>query len=391
MRRLFAASLCLACSAALARAADADGVVYSDDFATLRSGWGTADGVQSVADNKLLLNPKPDTIYASLYTDRSFADADIRVKVSQTKGDLASPFGLAFWGVDYSNYYVARIRSNGVCWVGRKMGGKWLSPVYSEEKPAVRKGLGETNELRVVTRGRLATVYVNGQQIAEFRGYPPTEPGKIGVYAESGPEQITWAASELTVRELPAQPAARSASDESLLVADDFTSYDPAWGNPDKFWKAASGRMTVTLDPQLNSRALYSGSFFSDVDARVKVSQSQGDLNQPAGLIFWAVDTGNYAVFMMQSDGTLFVGRRADKKWTLNSLSGGKDFKQGLGRAHELRVVTNGNKAKLYCDGREIATYTGFPPEGGGRVGLHAESGEHPATWAYSAFEVRKP
>ena len=65
----------------------------------------------------------------------------------------------------------------------------------------VLKGIGRVNELRVVTQGKTATVYVNEKQAASIETDALPEGGsKIGLYAGSGSEPYSWSFSDLVVR-----------------------------------------------------------------------------------------------------------------------------------------------------------------------------------------------
>jgi hypothetical protein len=65
---------------------------------------------------------------------------------------------------------------------------------------SVKKGLGQPNEMRIVTKGRLATVYVNDTQVASFKGFPPDGGSMVGLFAESGDKPYTWKFSDFSVR-----------------------------------------------------------------------------------------------------------------------------------------------------------------------------------------------
>jgi hypothetical protein len=68
--------------------------------------------------------------------------------------------------------------------VTRWSGGRFLHPVELQESPAVKKGPGAVNELRVVFSGTQATAYINGQKFADFTGQPPDGGGEVGIFAE---------------------------------------------------------------------------------------------------------------------------------------------------------------------------------------------------------------
>lgn len=176
-------------------------VLYSDDFATLDPAWGEADANMSVGGNKLVLAPNVNDSKSAFYQGTLFGDADISVKVSLAKGSIHDFAGINFWGIDWDNYYGAAISGNGVVTVVRKLKGKWLFPVEKKAQDAAIKGLGKVNELRVVTRGKLVTFYVNSKQVASFKGFPPDGDSSIGLHAESGEREAnTWQFSDLVVR-----------------------------------------------------------------------------------------------------------------------------------------------------------------------------------------------
>jgi hypothetical protein len=62
--------------------------------------------------------------------------------------------------------------------------------------------MGKTNTLRVQTKGTVATLYINGQQVESLSGQPPAGGGYVGFYAESEAAYTakeTWDISNFTV------------------------------------------------------------------------------------------------------------------------------------------------------------------------------------------------
>jgi hypothetical protein len=183
------------------RSADDASVLLSDDFATLDPAWGESDAYMSVSGNKLNLAPRAGKSYSTFYQGNLFDDADITVKVSLTSGGTDEDAGIVFWGTDLSNYYCACVSPDGRVGVMRNEKGTWLYPLQGKVFDAVIKGVGQTNELRVVTKGKTATVYVNGTQVVSLKGFPPANGSQIGLHAESGDSApYTWAFSDFVVR-----------------------------------------------------------------------------------------------------------------------------------------------------------------------------------------------
>lgn len=372
------------------RAADAE-VLFADDFATLRPGWGKASEKMTVEGNRLILNLQPNLIRDTLYGDRLFEDIDFRAKVAQIKGNTDQPGGLVFWATDHENFYLARFTADGLFSVGRRMHGRWLNPVLFPARDEVRQGLGQVNLLRVVTSGRWVTVYVNEKQVVRVNGFPPEGPSKIGVYAESGTDPATWAFSEMSVRQGPSPPEADGARDDTLLLTDDFSTLDPAWGTADEIESVSDDRLLVTLRPNLKYHNFYQGTLFENADIRMQVTQIAGGNDRPAGIVFWAANHKNYYAALLYADGTFSVARKLNDRW-LNPVSAKvrDEVRPGLGQANQLRIVTSGKWATVYLNDKQVAVLRGFPPEGGSMIGLHAESGTEPYTWAFSALSVRK-
>jgi hypothetical protein len=57
-----------------------------------------------------------------------------------------------------------------------------------------------------------------------------------------------------------------------------------------------------------------------------------------------------------------------------------------------MRVVTKGKSATVYINGKEIATFSSQPPEGGQLVGIKCPSGPNGENEAaFSGFKVTTP
>ncbi len=66
-------------------------------------------------------------------------------------------------------------------------------------------------------------------------------------------------------------------------------------------------------------------------------------------------------------------------------------IKTGVGKTNDLRVVLKGNSASCYVHDRQAADFKGFPPGGGGLVGLYSgATADSTSTLEYTNFSVRK-
>ena len=163
-------------------------VVFEDNFTDDLGGWGDdenikiADGVMSV-----LVNPKElskggnNTQFNEVFVIR---DGDICVDTMLPSSlDAAPAVGLAFWAVDYSNFYFVQVQKQGEVSIFRKASGAY-SIIFTTRPGVANWGPSARNKLRVVINGVRVSVYVNGTKIREFRGQVPENPWKFGVYAE---------------------------------------------------------------------------------------------------------------------------------------------------------------------------------------------------------------
>ncbi|HVY20857.1 MAG TPA: hypothetical protein VHA70_12385 [Bauldia sp.] len=124
-----------------------------------------------------------DKIFASpLYQDVDMC-ADMAVTAGSNMPSIY--LGLAFWAEDKDNLYTFQISPSGVAGVYRLKDGKWSTIVDDVKSEAVHQGRDKDNTLRIVTNGKDAVAYVNGEKVADFSGEPPTPGQHIGFVAQA--------------------------------------------------------------------------------------------------------------------------------------------------------------------------------------------------------------
>jgi glucose/mannose transport system substrate-binding protein len=191
-------------------------ILYEDDFTNLDPSWGTAGDILSVKDGKLVLKPALNTTQSVLNQSNVFDDADIEVEVTLSSGDPIVPGGLIFWAKDYSNFYCFSIDANGSFKISHFVIDRWLTPIGWTESNAINKGVGQANKLRVVTKGRQATAYINDKEVITINGQPPQGGGCVGISGGSVQDsQNTWEFARLRV--IATTPTAASAPAPALL------------------------------------------------------------------------------------------------------------------------------------------------------------------------------
>jgi len=192
------------CSRAMpARACMGTTVLLQDDFKTMEANWGQPSALISVQNGHLILKPALNTETEALNNGNVFTDMDACVDVMATAlgPEMQHSYGgLVFWATDLSNYYEFMVSGTGTYGIFRRLAGRWITVVNFTLNAAVKKGVNQTNQLRVVTKGNQAALYINGTQMTSLSGQPPAGGGEIGLSGAAGTKtQAVWQFSNLKI------------------------------------------------------------------------------------------------------------------------------------------------------------------------------------------------
>ncbi|MCB1499653.1 MAG: hypothetical protein KDK07_07655 [Bauldia sp.] len=192
-----------------AGACEGSQVLFEDSFESLEPTWGTPDDSFFIDSERLTIMPGYDQYYSALNTMGTYEDADICVDLEAIKADAQgnSFAGLIFWAIDYDNYYYLVVTAEQSIGVFRRQRGRVLPQLRWTRIDALKPGNGVVNQIRVVTAGNTASIYVNGEFYATMKGQPPADGQQIGVRATSPRnDRAIWAVDnmKITVPEAPA-------------------------------------------------------------------------------------------------------------------------------------------------------------------------------------------
>jgi hypothetical protein len=165
-------------------------VVFEDKFTTLDPAWGSPSAIVNVKDGKLVITPEKNTTQTIL-NQANVIPNDMEASYSLSFIKATAPTwgsGLVFWAKDYDEYYAVLINAQGWFGVQRHVANRYLLPVAWRESDAIKKGEGVENQVKVVTKGKQATVFINGKEVITLNGQPPEGGSLIGFKAASGPE-----------------------------------------------------------------------------------------------------------------------------------------------------------------------------------------------------------
>jgi hypothetical protein len=166
-------------------------VLFEDKFSSLDPSWGAPGPIMDVKDGKLIITPEQGTTQTVLNQANVFPN-DGESVFDMTFVKIPAPTwgsGLVFWAKDYGEYYAVLFNAEGWFAVQRHVAGRYLLPVAWRESDAIKKGEGAMNQIKVVTQGTKATIFVNGKELISLTGQPPKGGTLIGFKVGSGPDE----------------------------------------------------------------------------------------------------------------------------------------------------------------------------------------------------------
>lgn len=388
-----AAAAILSCSASL----HAQEVLLEDDFSSLDPSLKN-EGIVSIADNVLSIKLTKGHWWDPIYSAMLFEDADIsaKVRLPDPTAEMGAAAGIVFWALNGDDFYLLQFSDSGTCSVARATPEGWTYPMSWRNTEALKIDPEEWNDLRIVTVGRRATVYLNGEKLGTFKGRPPAGGGVVGFYASAGTEDAQADFSALKVTEPPADALGAEPDDPNVILSDNFEMLDAGWGVEAGWFGVKDGHLFIQFGAKEQYNALYMSEQFTDIDVAVKVKMVDGKDDAYCGgaITFWATDAStDFWQFEMYDNGNFGVFRRVGDQWRdvmklQAPLEAAKFDPTG---ANELRVVTVGRKATFYINGVEVGTLMGQPPKEKWYFGLFGEAGDAPVTHEFSEVVVKDP
>lgn len=180
-----------------------------------------------------------------------------------------------------------------------------------------------------------------------------------------------------------------------VLFEDKFTTLDPAWGAPSKLITVEDGKLIITGEKNLADNFLnQAGILLNDMEASYTMSiTNAANPNYGSGLLFWARDYDAWYCILINANGWFAVQQYTAGRFLLPvSWRESDAISKGEDRKNEVKVVTKGNRATIFVNGKEIISFTGQPPQGGSLIGFRVTSGpDAPNTVAFSNFRVVQP
>jgi hypothetical protein len=181
-----AAALALFAAAGAALACGTSGrLAYADAFDTFRSDWGDQDEEMKLKGGELTFAETDGQSY-TIYASPMFREVDfcLTMKVTESSAFDETYGGIIFWARDYDHYYGFQITPDGYATVF-EYADDFMMLIDDVEFSAIKQGIGAINELRVVTKGRNATFYVNDKVFDTLTSKTPPGTQHIGIAVDA--------------------------------------------------------------------------------------------------------------------------------------------------------------------------------------------------------------
>ena len=326
--------------------------------------------------------------YVSAPLSRIYTDFDVKVDARIDTQYNSKAYGLVFRREDSQNFYAFAVDpTTGEYRVRRKLDDSWTTIVPWTGSDFIKRGT-VTNEVRVVARGDVAKLFINGERV-ESVGAIDFKSGNIGLYSYNrtgnyGVEiffdnlRVYGPESELLPTPTPAPtlvPITLPPGTSELLYQDDFGDPNSGWGTVTHdhyergYWQGEYRFFVKNLNwyvPALSPTS------FTDFDLRVQARYEGGLGGKAYAVAFRRVDSDNwYAWWVDPISGSYRLNKSVRGEWTTLIGWGRSPWLQPNANSMDLRVVARGAKFQLYINDTPIDSYSDAS-HASGRVGLFA-------------------
>ncbi len=160
---------------------------------------------------------------------------------------------------------------------------------------------------------------------------------------------------------------------DTAAFSDKFDVLDPTWGEYENY-KVEDGKLVFKPPAGFNTSSINTASLYDDVDLCVEMTVLPPMQKGTCGsILIWAIDYDNYYSFQVSTEGEASFWRRQRGRWLSQiSWQAADGYNKDVGAVNDLHVTTEGNKAKLYINGKLFKEVKGSPPKEGQQVGLLA-------------------
>jgi hypothetical protein len=178
----------LLCGSAIACEGQVGKVIYEDTFADDSGGWDFTPPAAAVKPPEFVfaMSSKFSNLSSQVLTFHA-TDADYCAEVIVPKllaADNKYGFAIQFWAVDYNNYWMAMLSSDGSIGLYSRTNGVWQTIANIANASGLKPEPDAVNALRVTTTGGRIRIYLNGQLVKAILAQVPDGSLRFGMYSQ---------------------------------------------------------------------------------------------------------------------------------------------------------------------------------------------------------------
>jgi len=139
-------------------------------------------------------------------------------------------------------------------------------------------------------------------------------------------------------------------AEKTKMVSDDFSTEHSSWKQCSGKWVFAQGVLHQATTAEYYPLILRLDQKYGDIDVSVDFKPISGRIDASGGLVFRAVDKGNYYIVRanaLENNFRLYTF----KKGYRHQLASAKVSAPELGNFHQIRIVAQGDHIQAYLDG----------------------------------------
>ncbi|MGI9060394.1 MAG: hypothetical protein ACR2H5_17660 [Ktedonobacteraceae bacterium] len=140
--------------------------IYSNALTTPAPGWAHSPEC-TVTSTGLMVKPNGGQAYICLAPTSPLTDASITVTMQETSGSMSHAYGIAFHHASPQNYYFFGIDGHGRFTFTVVVNDVSHIIIPFTAAPTIHTGINATNQLQVITKGKLVTCLVNSKAVAQ--------------------------------------------------------------------------------------------------------------------------------------------------------------------------------------------------------------------------------
>jgi hypothetical protein len=182
-------------------------VLFEDKFQEEDAAWDLSESEGAsvtIGNGRLEIKPNGGWSRMVLYGGAAFREGDLCVDyiMPQTKDPAVA--GVLFWAANYGSLFGLLVNTVGEAKIMRRQLNKdnkidTTAPVDWTPAPAVKKGAGQTNQLRVVLKGNSASTFINDRPFKNIKGIGSFG-AQIGLFGWAEQSQPTaWQFTNVTI------------------------------------------------------------------------------------------------------------------------------------------------------------------------------------------------